>query len=102
MIGIPHYNTLWSKNMEDRIEGISRITRVERVRNYTPAERAAKFEEIEKAAAERAEIREYFAQFPNPEHLSFAELLEQAIKNNKVTDDDIGYILDIKNFPTKK
>lgn len=88
--------------MEDRIEGISRIskiTRVEGIRNYTPAERAEKINEIEKAAAVRAEVRAYLSRFPNPEHLSFAELLEQAIKNNKATDDDLAYILDIKNFP---
>ena len=90
--------------MEDRIEGISRISRVtgvEGIRNYTPAEWAEKIKEIEKAAAERAEIRAYLAKFPNPENLSFAELLEQAIKDNKATDDDLAYILDIKNFPKK-
>ena len=79
-----------------RIERISYNSgRVERVTNYTPEERAAKIKEIALAEADRAEIREYLAKFPNPEHLSFAELLEQALSNQKANDDELAYILDI-------
>ena len=86
------------------IERIERITynagRVERITGYTPEERAAKIREIEQAAADRAEIREYLAKFPNPNHLSFAELLEQALSNHKTNDEELDYILDIGNHET--
>ena len=68
---------------------------VAQVTNYSPEERATKIKEIEQAAAERAEIRAYLAKFPNPEHLSFAELLEQALNSQKTNDDELAYILDI-------
>ena len=81
-----------------RIERFSYSSRrVERITRYTPEERAAKIKEIEQAVADRAEIREYLAKFPNPEHLSFAELLEQAMNNQKSNDDELDYILDIGN-----
>ena len=83
-----------------RIERVSyNEGRVERVTRYTPEERAAKIREIEQAAADRAEIRAYLAKFPNPEHLSFAELLEQALSNQK-TNDELAYILDIGKHET--
>lgn len=74
--------------------------RVERVTNYTPEELAAKIKEIEQAAAEGAEIRAYLAKFPNPNHLSFAELLEQALNNQRTNDDELAYILDIGKHET--
>lgn len=81
-----------------RIERISYNSgRVEPVTNYTPEERATKIIEIKQAAADRAEIRAYLAKFPNPEHLSFAELLEQAMSNQKTNDGELAYILDIGN-----
>lgn len=83
--------------MSDRIEGIQRIARVEPVRGYTLAERVAKLRQIEREAADRAEIREYLAKYPNPDHLSFADLLEQAIKGQKITEEELDYILDIGN-----
>ena len=87
--------------MADRIEGIGRIAydsgRVEPVRCYTPEERAAKIREIEEAAADRAELRVLLAKYPNPDHLSFAELLEQAVNGGQIKDDDMNYILDIGN-----
>lgn len=84
-----------------RIERVSyNAGRVERVTRYTPEERAAKIREIEQAAADRAEIRAYLAKFPNPEHLNFAELLEQALSNQKTTDDELAYILDIGKHET--
>ena len=68
-----------------RIERISYNSgRVERITRYTPEERAAKIKEIEQAAADRAEIRALLAKYPNPDHLSFAELLEQALYNKKL------------------
>ena len=87
--------------MADRIEGIGRIAydsgRVEPVRRYTPEERAAKIREIEQEAADRAELRALLAKYPNPDHLSFAELLEQAVNGGQIKDDDLDYILDIGN-----
>lgn len=87
--------------MADRIEGIGRIAydsgRVEPVRRYTPEERAAKIREIEQEAADRAELRALLAKYPNPDHLSFAELLEQAVNSGQIKDDDLDYILDIGN-----
>lgn len=84
-----------------RIERVSyNAGRVERVTRYTPEERAAKIREIEQAAADRAEIRAYLAKFPNPEYLSFAELLEQALSNQKTNDDELAYILDIGKHET--
>ena len=83
-----------------RIERIERVGRVERVTRYTPEERAAKIREIEQAATDRAEIRAYLAKFPNPEYLSFAELLEQALSNQKTNDDELAYILDIGKHET--
>ncbi len=81
-----------------RIERISyNAGRVERVTCYTPEERAAKIREIEQTAADRAEIRAYLANFPNPDHISFAQLLEQPINNEKSNDEDLPYILDIGN-----
>ena len=87
--------------MADRIERIGRVSfdagRVEPVRRYTPEERAAKIREIEQEAADRAEIRALLAKYPNPNHLSFAELLEQAVNGGQIKDDDLDYILDIGN-----
>ena len=81
-----------------RIERVAYTSgRVERVTNYTVEERVAKLKEIEQAAADRAEIRDYLAKFPNPNNLSFAELLEQALKNQETDDEEIAYILDIGN-----
>lgn len=87
--------------MADRIERIGRVSfdadRVEPVRRYTPEERAEKIKEIEQAAADRAELRALLAKYPNPNHLSFAELLEQAVNGGQIKDDDLDYILDIGN-----
>lgn len=87
--------------MADKIGKIRKVayssSRVEPIRNYSPQERAEKLREIDRAAADRAEIREILARYPNPDHLSFPELLEMAIKGKKVTDDDLDYILDIGN-----
>ena len=85
--------------MADRINGISSVRttsmRIEPVRGYTKKEKREKLKEIEKAEEERETLRASLAN-SNPNHLTFAELLDQAIQNNKTKDDDIGYILDIK------
>lgn len=80
------------------------IRRIERI-SYNSGriereERAAKIKEIEQAAVDRAEIRALLAKYPNPDHLSFAELLEQASYNQKLNDDELAYILDIGNHQT--
>lgn len=91
--------------MADRIERIGRISyntgRVEPVRPYTPEECAAKIQEIEQAAKEREEIRAYLAKFPNPDNLSFAELLEQDDNYFQIQDYELDYILDIGKQNTK-
>lgn len=88
--------------MADRIRRIERVSlnsgRVAPVRSYTLEEYAKKIREIELAAADRAEIRAYLAKYPNPDNLTFAELLEQALKEEQIKDEDLGYILDIQNL----
>lgn len=85
--------------MPDKISRISNIsynaTRVEPVRRHTKAEIEAIFDSVEQQEKDRAEIREYLANFPNPNKLSFSELLS---KNKSGTlDNEEGYVLDIKN-----
>lgn len=86
--------------MADRINKISGIRttsmRIEPVRGYTKKEKLKKIKEIEKAEEER-ETQCAILSKSNPNHLSFAELLDQAIHNNQNKDDDLGYILDIKS-----
>ena len=85
--------------MPDKISRISNIsynaTRVEPVRRHTKAEIEAIFDSVEQQEKDRAEIREYLANFPNTNKLSFSELLA---KNKSGTlDNEEGYVLDIKN-----
>ena len=75
---------------------------LKKIRGYTPAERIAKIKEIEKLLADRAEIQAYLAKFPNPEHLSFSELLERATNENKMRKEEPDYILDIGNHQNEK
>ena len=86
--------------MPDKISRISNIsynaTRVEPVRRHTKAEVDAIFDAVEQQEKDRAEIREYLARFPNPNHLSFTELLAQN-KASAQDNDDEGFVLDIKN-----
>ena len=98
---------------DSQIQGIQRISsilssKVEPVRRYTPSERKQKMEMMEAEIKEHAEMlalrREIKEKYPNPDKLSFSELLQQE-KNgvqslqesaSKQSDDDDGYILDIK------
>ena len=84
--------------METKITGISGVgynsTKVQPVRRHTKAEVDAIFDAVEEQEKDRAEIREYLAKFPNPNHLSFSELLAQN-KAGAQVDDDEGYVLDI-------
>ena len=89
--------------MADRINRIGRFSSVSRtapVRRYTPAERAAKVREIEQAAAEREEIAAYLAKFPNPNHLTFAELLEGKDEEQTVEpepkNDELDFVVELK------
>ncbi len=90
--------------MPDKINGIHLIgytsTRVEPVRRYTKSEHSEKLKQIEMGESDRAEIRAYFARYPNKEHLSFQEWLDHYIKGTslKKPDDEVGYELDIKSF----
>ena len=61
---------------------------------YTKAEVDAIFDAVEEQEKDHAEIREYLAKFPNPNHLSFSELLAQN-KAGAQSEDDEGYVLDI-------
>ena len=85
--------------MKTGIQRIGRISsnadRVEPVRRYTPEERAEKIKEINEAANDRAELRALLAKYPNPNNLSFAELLENGGDGGQIQDDESGYILDI-------
>ena len=84
--------------MPSKISGITSIgydsSRVQPVRRHTKAEVDAIFDAVEEQEKDRAEIREYLAKFPNPNHLSFSELLAQN-KAGAQGEDDEGYVLDI-------
>ena len=84
--------------MPSKISGITSIgydsSRVQPVRRHTKAEVDAIFDAVEEQEKDRAEIREYLAKFPNPNHLSFSELLAQN-KEGAQGEDDEGYVLDI-------
>ena len=84
--------------MQNKIIGISGVgynsTKVQPVRYHTKAEVEAIFDAVEEQEKDRAEIREYLAKFPNPNHLSFSELLAQNKAGAQVEDDE-GYVLDI-------
>ena len=84
--------------MQSKISGITSIgydsSRVQPVRRHTKAEVDAIFDAVEEQEKDRAEIREYLAKFPNPNHLSFSELLAQN-KAGAQSEDDEGYVLDI-------
>ena len=84
--------------MPSKISGITSIgydsSRVQPVRRHTKAQVDANFYSVEEQEKDRAEIREYLAKFPNPNHLSFSELLAQN-KAGAQGDDDEGYVLDI-------
>ena len=94
---------------DSQIQGIQSISsiqsaKVEPVRRYTPSERKQKMEMMEAEIKEHAEMlalrREIKEKYPNPDKLSFSELLQQE-KNgvqpsSKQPEDDDGYILDIK------
>lgn len=86
--------------MPGKISRISNIsynaTRVEPVRRHTQTEIDAIFDAVEEQEKDRAEIREYLARFPNPNNLSFSELLAQN-KAGAQDNDDEGFVLDIKN-----
>lgn len=72
--------------MSNRIEAIGRVSynasRIQPVRRYTEDEAKTLKETIEKQSEERQELNNYLKKYSNPEHYSFAELLEQA-KNEK-------------------
>ena len=84
--------------MPSKISEITSIgydsSRVQPVRRHTKAEVDAIFDAVEEQEKDRAEIREYLAKFPNPNHLSFSELLAQNKAGAQVEDDE-GYVLDI-------
>ena len=84
--------------MPSKISGITSIgydsSRVQPVRRHTKAEVDAIFDAVEEQEKDRTEIREYLAKFPNPNHLSFSELLAQN-KAGAQSEDDEGYVLDI-------
>ena len=84
--------------MADRISGISGIgyngTRVQPVTRHSPEAKDAILKQVEEQEKERAEIREYLAKYPNPDHLSFEELIEQGMGAKKSNDEE-GYVLDI-------
>ena len=96
--------------MADRIESIQRIkydsTVVTPVRRYTKSEKQAKMEMIEKQISNHEEMtaihREIKQKYPNPQKLSFKELLQQEMKGGPDSDsianqeDEDGFILDLK------
>ena len=85
--------------MADRISGISGIgyngTRIQPLTRHSAEGTENIFKQVEEQEKERAEIRAYIAQYPNPNHLSFEELLDEG--RGVAKDDDEGYVLDIGN-----
>lgn len=91
------------------VEKIYRITSdsssINKVRRYTASEREAKMKMMEEEIKEHKEMldirREIKEKYPNPEKLSFSELLEQEMngeKNKPIRkEDEEGFILDIKS-----
>lgn len=69
-------------------------SRVEKVRRATPEQRSETMREIEQAEKDRADFRAILAKYPNPDHLSFPELLEMAVNGN-VQAEDPDVIVDI-------
>lgn len=92
-------------NVNKIIRIASDSSSIDPVRRYTDSERKAKMEMMEEEIKEHAEMlairREIKEKYPNPEKLSFAELLEQekngTVENKSNTQDDEGFILDIKS-----
>jgi len=93
--------------MAEKISAVSNIsydtTRVAPVRGYTKEERSAIIEAVEKESEKRmeelAEKRAYLAKYPVPKGASFTEVLNQKLgiaPLTPATDDDEGYVLDIK------
>ena len=88
-----------------RIGGISyNATRIEPVRRRTKSEQSEILKEVAQAEADRAEFRALLAKHPNPNNLSFSELLEQGLDGSGSAGlssapeaDDTGYILDISH-----
>ncbi len=84
---------------------ISDSSSIDPVRRYTDSERKAKMEMMEEEIKEHAEMlairREIKENYPNPEKLSFEELLEQektgSDQGQANIEDDEGFILDIKS-----
>ena len=92
-----------------KVEKIYRITgdssSINPVRRYTDSERKAKMEKMEEEIKEHKEMldirREIREKYPNPEKLSFSELLKQEMTgeiNKPARDEDgDGFIVDIKS-----
>lgn len=88
-----------------RITGAGDSSSINPVRRYTASERKAKMEMMEEEIKEHKEMldirREIKEKYPNPEKLSFPELLEREmnVENNKPVpaEDENGFILDIKS-----
>ena len=67
--------------MSDRIDGIEKVGRITAVSGYTKEDCTRKIEDFKERLKVHAEIREYLAKYPNPDNLSFTELLEQEKEN---------------------
>ena len=97
---------------DSQIQGIQSISsilssKVDPVRRYTPSERKQKMEMMEAEIKEHAEMlalrREIKEKYPNPDKLSFSELLQQEMNGEQSVqeaaskqDDDEGFILDVR------
>ncbi len=63
--------------MIERISADPRYSRIQQIKAYTDEERSERLKQIELTLQEQEELRAYLAQFPNPDHLSFEELLQR-------------------------
>ena len=81
--------------MSERVERIDRVGRVKAIQPYSMKTQISKVHDCLQAAQDRAELHALLAKYPNPEHLSFAELLEQAVNDRKKEAEELDFVLEL-------
>jgi len=93
--------------MIERISADPRYSRINQIKGYTEEERSEALKQLELTLQEQEELRAYLSQFPNPDHLTFEELLQRdmaaaagsASSFRSSEKSDGGVIIDIGNHP---
>ena len=81
--------------MSERVERIERVGRIKAIQPYSMETQTLRIHDCLQAAQDRAELHALLAKYPNPEHLSFAELLEQAVNDRKKEAEELDFVLDL-------